>query len=94
MRRAAHELGLLVAILVIVVSIPILAIRALTMAIGSWPGDRVPEWWDRASMGAAALFVVAGVFLIWDTHRISRHEEDGVIVEHLRIPAKRRRRAR
>jgi hypothetical protein len=45
-------------------------------------------------MGAAALFFVAAVFLIWDTHRIARREEEGVIVEHLRIPAKRRRRAR
>jgi hypothetical protein len=92
MRRAVHELALLVAILVLVFTTPVLAIRGLTMALGTWPGEQAPEWWDRGSLAAAGLFVLAAAFLIWDTIRISRIERDGVVVEHLRLPESRRRR--
>ncbi len=94
MRRAVHELALLVAILVVVFTTPVLAIRGLTMALGTWPGERAPAWWDRGSMAAAALFAISAVFLIWDTHRISRIERNGVVVEHFRVPVSRRRRRR
>lgn len=94
MRRAVHELTLLLAILAVVFTLPILAIRGLTMALGTWPGDRAPTWWDMGTKAAAALFVVAAIFLIWDSHRISRIENQGVIVEHLRLPTPRRLRRR
>jgi hypothetical protein len=92
MRRAGHELVLLVAILAVVVSLPVIAIRGLTMAVGSWPGDGAPEWWDRACLAALVVFSAAALFLIWDTWRISRIERNGVVVEHLRMPVRRRRR--
>ena len=94
MRRAVHELTLFVAILIVVVTTPVLAVRGLTMAVGTWPGDDAPAWWDRGSMAAAGLFLVAALFLIWDTHRISQIEGQGVVVEHLRVPVSRRRRRR
>ncbi|MGH9116825.1 MAG: hypothetical protein ACRD0A_02780 [Acidimicrobiales bacterium] len=94
MRRAVHELALLVAILILVVTTPVLAIRGLTMALGTWPGEGAPAWWDRGSVAAAGLFLIAALFLAWDTHRISRVERNGVIVEHLRVPVSRRRRRR
>ncbi|MGH9245570.1 MAG: hypothetical protein ACRD29_14890 [Acidimicrobiales bacterium] len=92
MRRAVHELAFFLAIIIVVVSVPVLAVRALTLAFDTWPGDGAPEWWDRATVAAAVLFVGAALFLIWDTHRISKVEETGVIVDHLRVPARRRRR--
>ena len=91
MRRAVHELALLAAILIVVFTTPVLAIRGLTLVLGTWPGDGAPTWWDRGSLAAAGLFALAAAFLIWDTHRISRIERDGVIVEHLRMPVRRRR---
>jgi hypothetical protein len=94
MRRAAHELVFLLAILAVVVTLPIVVIRAATMALGTWPGDGAPEWWERASLGAAVLFGLASLFLIWDTYRISRIETTGVIVSRLRTPPRRRRRLR
>jgi hypothetical protein len=94
MRRMVHELALLAAILILVITTPVIAIRGLTLALGTWPGDGAPEWWDRGSLAAAGLFAVAAVFLIWDTLRISRIERDGVIVERLRLPVWRRRRRR
>jgi uncharacterized protein YybS (DUF2232 family) len=94
MRRAVHEVALLVAILAVVFTLPVLGIRAITMALRTWPGEAAPEWWDRGTMAAAALFAIAACFLIWDTIRISRIERTGVTVEHLRIPAPRRRRRR
>jgi hypothetical protein len=92
MRRAVHELALLVAILIVVFTTPVLAIRGLTMALGTWPGERAPAWWDRGSLAAAGLFFLAAAFLLWDTLRISRIEREGVVVEHLRFPVRRRRR--
>jgi hypothetical protein len=94
MRRIVHGLALLVAILMVVVTAPVIAIRGLTLAWGTWPGDGAPEWWDRASLAAAVLFCGAAIFLIWDTVRISRVERDGVIVERLRLPIWRGRRRR
>jgi hypothetical protein len=90
MRRAAHELLFLVAILAAVVTLPIVAIRAATMALGTWPGDGAPPWWERASLGAAVVFGLSCLFLIWDSIRISRIESSGVIVERLRTPPRRR----
>jgi hypothetical protein len=92
MRRAVLELVLLVAILAVVFTTPVVAIRGLTMAFDTWPGERVPEWWDRGSLAAVGLFVVSAAFLIWNTLRISRIERDGVVVEHLRLRGARRRR--
>ena len=54
--------------------------------------DEAPEWWDRVCLASAAMFAVAAIFLIWDTHRISEIERKGVIVERLRLPVWRRRR--
>jgi hypothetical protein len=92
MRRAVHELVLLIAILVVVFTTPVVAIRGLTMALGTWPGDGAPEWWDRGSLAAVGLFVLAAAFLIWNTLRISRIEREGVTVANLRLPMSRRRR--
>jgi hypothetical protein len=92
MRRAAHELLFLVSILVVVFTLPVVAIRGATIALGTWPGDAAPEWWTRLSLGAAILFALACGFLIWDTVRISRIESTGVMVDHLRLPSRRRRR--
>ena len=39
MRRAVHEVALLVAILIVVFTLPVLGVRAITMALGTWPGD-------------------------------------------------------
>ncbi|CAN5191534.1 hypothetical protein BH18ACT4_BH18ACT4_07650 [soil metagenome] len=92
MRRTAHAVLQFVAIVAVVATTPPLAIRTLTAVFGG--GDHsTPAWWDRACLGALAVFVVAAAFLAWDSRRIGRIEENGIVVNRLRaVPPRRHRR--
>jgi len=87
--RAAHALGQFVAIIVVVVSGPVVAVRAGAGLGGVGP---VPHWWDRAFTIAVPSLVVAVAFLVWEARRISRRETEGIVVNRLRVPAPRRHR--
>ena len=78
-----------VAIVSVVATTPPLAIRAITLVVGG--PQSTPEWWNRLSLVALAVFVLAASFLIWDSRQLSRVEEAGVIVDRLRVPTPRKR---
>ncbi len=87
MHRAAHAFGQLLAIIAVVTTAPVVAVRAGARlgGVGNAPG-----WDDRGFVVALAVLVVAGAFLAWETRRIGRRETAGVVVDRLRVPAPRR----
>jgi hypothetical protein len=84
---------LFVAIAALVVSAPIVAVWGGTKALGR-DETSVPDWWHDVTRWSVPVFVVALAFVTWDSFRIARMEERGIVVNDLRVPAPRRRRRR
>jgi hypothetical protein len=88
LKRAAHAAGLFVAIVAAVATFPVVVAAVAAAAVQP---SATPEWWNALRWAAVAVFVLALAFLVWDTHRIKRTEERGMVVWGLRVPPKRSR---
>jgi hypothetical protein len=81
--RVGHAVALFVAIVAAVVTLPVVVATVVTLVV---PPADTPDRWTQLRWAAAFVFVVALTFLVWDTHRIARVEERGIVVSGLRVP--------
>jgi hypothetical protein len=81
--RVGHAVALFVAIVAAVVTLPVVVVLGVTLVLD--PSD-TPSWWGATRWAGTAVFALAFAFLAWDTHRIARDEERGIVVSGLRLP--------